>query len=93
MADKAAPNGCAFGRETRVLVGAVKESVGRIETMIQAQSEQIDLLFNHQSKKPSWLESIVITVLVGLVIGLSTYVITQHHPTPEPPVETSEVVE
>jgi len=58
-----ANNGCAFGRETRVMVKNIEENINNL-------SKKVDTMFNHMSNRlPPWA-TIIMTLLCSLVTGL-----------------------
>lgn len=70
------PNGCAWGRETRVMVEGVKESLTEVKESIDGQSAKIDSLIKVQNGKPSWVVTLVLVALCSLCVGLGTFVVT-----------------
>jgi hypothetical protein len=67
---------CAFGRENRVMIMNIHESVSEIKNSIEKMTSQITILFNHQSKKPSWFVTCIITALTTLSVSLVVYIFT-----------------
>ncbi len=81
MRDQPPINGCAFGRESRVMIETVADGIQEVKRMISEQGKQINLLFNHQSKKPSWLVALALTGLCTVCGSLIVYVVTLDRPT------------
>ena len=69
MAKQQPTNGCAWGRETRVMVTGIKESIDN-------QSLKIDSLIKAQNGKPSWVVTLVLIALCSLCVGLGTHIVT-----------------
>ena len=70
-------NGCAWGRETRIMVDSVEKTLQEVKKMIHDQGKQINELFNHQSKKPSWFVALVLSALCTLCGTLIVYTVTR----------------
>ena len=66
-------DGCSFGRESRIMIQDIKSDVtdikDKIDDMDKNLSNRMTELYNHQSTRPTWITSIAITVLTGIVIG------------------------
>ena len=71
-------NGCGWGRETRVMVDSVERTLREVKKMINDQGKQINELFNHQSKKPSWFVALVLTALCTVCGSLIVYTVTHN---------------
>ena len=72
-------NGCAWGRETRIMVDNIKDSVGEIKGFILIQNDKLDEAVKAANGKPSWFVAGLITVLGMLCCGLITYLVTNPH--------------
>ena len=75
-------NGCAWGRETRIMVVNIKDSVGEIKDSITAQNLKLDEAVKAANGKPSWFVTGLITALGMLCCGLITYVATHQQQEP-----------
>jgi len=69
-------NGCSWGRETRVMVDNIRDSVIEIKESIKGNGKKIDTLVEATAGKPSWFVTGVISVLGMLCVGLITYIVT-----------------
>ena len=78
MQDNKTVNGCAWGRETRIMVNNIEKSVGEIKGSIVAQNVILAESIKASSAKPSWFVTGLITTLGMLCCGLMTYLVT--HP-------------
>ena len=67
---------CAYGMVTREMVTEIKNDVVDIKVSMGKLSDKMTELYNHQSTRPSWSVSVVISILTALVIGLGTYILT-----------------
>jgi len=73
-------NGCSWGRETRVMVDNIRESVTEIKESIKGNGKKIDIMVEAAAGKPSWFVTGVISLLGMLCVGLITYIVTCPNP-------------
>ena len=72
-------NGCAWGRETRIMVDNIKDSVGEIKDSILIQNDKLDEAVKAANGKPSWFVTGLISVLAMLVCTLGTLLLKLPH--------------
>lgn len=67
-------NGCAFGRENRVMVSSIKEDISEMKKDFSDFKKKVDKMYNHLSKNvPKWvlaLFSVGGTIIGALITGL-----------------------
>ena len=73
-------NGCSWGRETRVMVNNIRDSVTEIKESIKDQGTKLDVVVETTAGKPSWFVTGVISALCALCVGLITYIVTCQRP-------------
>lgn len=71
---------CPKGLANDARITDLKESLEDFRTEVRADilhiNNCIDKLTNHYSARPTWFVSLVITALVGIVVFLAQYIIT-----------------
>lgn len=72
---------CILGTENRTKIDNLKEDVNEFKESVvrymDRNDQNIAKLTNCYSNRPTWFVSLIITSLVGLVIFLTQYIITQ----------------
>lgn len=78
-------NGCAFGRESRVMINDIKGDISEVKDLVKEVKQGQTDLFNHQStrvpqetlkemmdqaKQIKWLYGILGAIIGGVVIGI-----------------------
>jgi len=81
-------NGCAWGRETRIMVANQHEATIEIKEMISRQGKQLNALTLQQAGKPSWVVTIMIATLCTLCGSMAIYILT--HASTVHPISTSQ---
>lgn len=85
--------GCAFGRESRVMIDDMRREISEIKVLISDVKKGQTDLFNHQSTRVpqetvekmlsqssqiKWLYGILGTIIGGTIVGVIIFLITNH---------------